>query len=255
MKKTPQDKRRQVLTRFLRRIDKADDLQLLRGQAHRILAQITPQDLAGAELELVEKGYSAHLASQLSVAFLLIGTRQTQNEPLRDRLPTGHILRLVLAEHELLDYYLSDLEEVAGQIDRTESLSDSSSEFMRLSHIVEHLYAMAEHIEREEDVIFPYLRQYGWTSLCLAAQKEHDMLRDEVDTLLRLIGAFRTGKQGEFKLRLAAMTRSFCDRARNHIRQEEKILYPVALEVVKDPQVWNKIKAVCNEIGYCGVHL
>ncbi|MBN1127070.1 MAG: hemerythrin domain-containing protein [Sedimentisphaerales bacterium] len=255
MKKTPEEKRMKVLTRFLRRIDRADDLQILRGQAHRLLSQITPHDLAVAERELVEKGYSAQLASQLSVAFLLMGTLEAQGTGLKDRLPAGHILRLVLAEHELLLCFLYDLEEVVEQIDCKEFLSDNSTEFMRLSHIVEHLYAMAEHIEREEDVIFPCLKQYGWTSLCLAAQRDHEKLQDDVDSLLRLIGAFRSNKQGEFKLRLVTLTESFCTRAREHVQQEDRILYPVALEVIKDPQVWKKIKAVCDEIGYCGVHL
>ena len=36
-----------------------------------------------------------------------------------------------------------------------------------------------------------------------------------------------------------------------HIRKEDNVLYPLALETIDDPAVWEKMRVRCDEIGYC----
>ena len=36
-----------------------------------------------------------------------------------------------------------------------------------------------------------------------------------------------------------------------HIQKEDNVLYPLALETIDDPVVWEKIRVRCDEIGYC----
>ena len=38
---------------------------------------------------------------------------------------------------------------------------------------------------------------------------------------------------------------------RDHIFKENNILYPTALEVIKENSVWKKMKDDCDKIGYC----
>ena len=33
------------------------------------------------------------------------------------------------------------------------------------------------------------------------------------------------------------------------------LLWPLALVVINDPAVWDVMKSLCEEIGYCGVHV
>ena len=125
---------------------------------------------------------------------------------------------------------------------------------MRLSHIVEHLNAIEEHIEREEDVIFPYLQRHGWTSLCRAAHSDHSYIKIAIDDLCRLVGTFEPSKSKEFRIRLNSITKYLCPTLTEHLFQEDNILFPIALEVIKDNRLWKRIKNICDDIGYCGVH-
>lgn len=250
----PQEKKVEEISRLLRRINQGVNPKTLRTEANRLITSISAGDIASAEKRLVSDGYSEQLASQLSAAFVMMGILQSRNGEIRKTLPANHVLRMVLAEHEIMRCFLADLADVVEVIANMKNLKSTSAEFMKLSHIVEHLSATAEHIEREDDVIFPYLKKEGWTSLCLAAHGDHTYITIAIDDLIKLIASFNQSKIREFKVKLNSITKYLCPTMIEHLFQEDNILYPIALEVVKDENVWKKIKAVCDDIGYCGVH-
>ena len=254
MKELPQDNKAEALSRLLRRINQGVDPKLLRKEANQLISRVTPGDIASAEERLVKDGYSTRLASQLAAAFVLMGILEGQTLNIKNQLPPNHVLRMVLAEHELLRCFLADLEEVTETLSAAKTISSTCGAFMKLSHIVEHLNAMEEHIEREEDVIFPYLQRGGWTSLCRAAESDHSYIKVAVDDLTRIVAGFHPSKAAEFRIRLNSISKYLCPTMAEHLFQEDNILFPIALEVIKDPDVWKRIKGVCDDIGYCGVH-
>ncbi|MBE0536599.1 MAG: DUF438 domain-containing protein [Phycisphaerae bacterium] len=254
MKELPQDNKAEALSGLLRRINQGIDPKLLRKEANQMISRVTPGDIASAEKRLVKDGYSARLASQLAAAFVLMGVLEGQTLNIKNQLPANHVLRMVLAEHEILRCFLSDLQEVAEALSAAETINSTSSAFMKLSHIVEHLNAMEEHIEREEDVIFPYLQEHGWTSLCRAAHSDHSYIKVAIDDLTRIVACFQPSKTAEFRIRLNSITKYLCPTMAEHLFQEDNILFPIALEVIKDADVWKRIKDICDDIGYCGVH-
>lgn len=255
MGKTHQSKNSQELAQLFERISKGEDNTLLKKEALRLIGSICPDEITLAEQNLIEHGYPAHLVQQLSATFMLMGILEDQGANMCKKLPPNHILRLVIAEHDLLMCFISDLEDTAKAISQSPRLTDTSSQFRKLCHIIEHLDSMEEHIEREEDVIFPYLKKHGWTSLCRAAHDDHNYIRAAICDLIEIVTSFKPENIKEFKTRLNSITKYLCPILREHISQEDKILYPIALEVIKDPKVWSQIKEVCDDIGYCGVHM
>jgi len=255
MGKIDHPKNADKLTRLLRRISKGEDPTILRKEATRLISDVCPQDIATAEQNLIESGLSAQLVQQLSSAFMLMGILEENSSSIKARLPYSHILRKVMAEHEITRCYLADLEAVVKEIDAMENVTDVCSEFRRLAHITEHLNAMEEHIEREEDIIFPYLKKHGWKTLCRTAENDHIYIRVAVDDLIKLIVTFRQQKDGRFKVKLKSIARYLLKRMRENLFQEDNILYPIALEIVNDDNVWERMKSVCDDIGYCGLHV
>ncbi len=243
------------LTRFLKLINQADNPELLRKEAHYLLASVHPSDIETAEQNLLNDGYSAHTVRLLSATFMLMAIPKDQSVNLRASLPANHILRTVIAEHDLIRCFLADLNELVHVIQSMNYLSDISAEFRRLAHITEHLDAMKEHFQREEDIIFPYLIKYGHISLCKGMQNEHSQICIEIENLLSLIVSFNEFTTEQFKAALVAVVRRLASKMQEHISQEDIILYPIALSIIKDPGIWKRIKALCNELGYCGVHL
>ena len=125
---------------------------------------------------------------------------------------------------------------------------------MKLAHITKHLEAMAEHADREQEVIFPYFAKFGWGNVCRHMQDEHEYIKAASEELLELVNSFDQMNPGKFKQRLESVCRYIISALTDHMFKEDKILYPIALEVIDDEQVWRRLKAVCEEIGYCGVH-
>jgi DUF438 domain-containing protein len=118
-----------------------------------------------------------------------------------------------------------------------------------------HLSAIKEHIEREEDVIFPYLKKHGWDGLCLTAQSEHARIGIDIGNLAALVKSFDDIELHEFKAFLNKVVKRLSPIMLDHFSYEEEIFWPIALVVIDDTEVWNKIKSLCDEIGYCGVHV
>ena len=255
MDKTHEKNNADAITRLLERISKGENPKRLRREATRLMSDVLPVDIARAEQNLIESGVSEGIVHNLSSAFMLMGMLEDHILNIKSKLPNNHILRKVIAEHDLTRCYLAELEDVTKEIGKMKAITDVSLPFRKLTHIIEHLDAMEEHIEREEDIIFPMLKKHGWKALCLASQSDHVYIRIAVSDLVKLIAGFRDSEIDEFKVRLKSIAKYLCPRLREHLFQEENILYPIALELVKDKSIWNKMKVICDEIGYCGVHV
>ncbi|HUW20074.1 MAG TPA: DUF438 domain-containing protein [Sedimentisphaerales bacterium] len=249
-----ENKKAQTLTRLLKRIDCGDNPELLRKEAHRLLPNVGPEDIATAEQSLIDDGYSAQVVQLLSAMFMLMGIPEEQGSHPRAWLPANHVLRVVMIEHDLLRSFLADLEDVVGTIRQMAYVADVSSEFRKLGHIAEHLNAMKRHIDREDDVIFPSLKNHGRISLCQALEGDHITIRTGIDNLLGLLVLFNEVNLDQFKSGLVATTRRLGTTIKEHLCHEDEILFPVALGIINDAKFWEQMKAVCDEFGYCGVH-
>ena len=244
-----------AITRLLERISNGENPKKLRREATRLMSDVLPVDIARAEQNLIESGISETIVHNLSSAFMLMGILDDHILNIKAKLANNHIIRKVIAEHDLTRCYLADLDDLTKEIDEMETIRDVSLEFRKLTHLIEHLDAMEEHIEREEDVIFPMLKKHGWKALCRASQSDHVYIRIAVSDLIKLIASFKESKTDEFKIRLKSITKYLCPRMKDHLFQEENILYPIALELIRDKKIWHRMKDVCDEIGYCGVHV
>ncbi|MBM4102451.1 MAG: DUF438 domain-containing protein [Planctomycetes bacterium] len=240
---------------LLLRINDGKPTADIRKQANHLISAITPRDIAQVEDRLIQSGLSAQRVQQLSAAFILMGLMEGSKSNLRERLTERHVLKKVLAEHDMLRCFISDLEDVTLRIVQSDFLNDTSGEIRRLSHITEHIYAMEEHIDRENDVIFPALRSHGWDSLCRSAESDHVYIRSAIEELVKLVGSFGEVSFGVFKCKLLSIVKTLCPVLKEHLFYEDHILYPVAVTMIENPPFWDKIHQVCDEIDYCGIHL
>jgi DUF438 domain-containing protein len=252
----PNDRKKiEDLTKLLIRIGQGKNPRLLRQEATRLIGGVTDCDIAMAEQNLIRNGYSQQLVEQLSAAFVLMAILEGQSENLKNSLPENHLLRKVLVEHDLMRCFLADLKDTVAKIQQLHNISDTNAEFMKLTHIIEHISAMTEHIEREEDVIFPSLEKIGWSTLSRSAKNDHVCIKVAINDFVTLISSFRNDRVNEFKKKLNTITKHFIPVMIEHLFQEDNILYPIAIEVVEDKNVWARMKEICDEIGYCGVHI
>ncbi|MBW8001152.1 MAG: hypothetical protein FVQ80_03915 [Planctomycetes bacterium] len=171
---------------------------------------------------------------------------------LRGEIEDGHILQRVLAEHEMVLCFISDLNEVNSKIQQLDYGSSSTEEIRRLAHIVGHLVSSEQHCEREEQVIFPELDKCGFYELLKVVSYQHSRISKKYHVLNSLIWDVDDTDFDKFKSRLEELTGYLVAAVRTHVFIETNVIYPLALELISDKKVWARMKGVCNQIGYCG---
>jgi len=237
------------LTRFLKQLYRAQTPLKLSKAQRELISTLAPKDFAFAMQKLLVSELSCVELMQLYAG--CAGILPDQVARLKGSLPANHIVRTILCEHEMLLYFLADLEDVVRTIRPLAVLSNASSEFRRLTHIAAHLTVTDLHNEREDEIIFPELARHRCAALVVALRAEHSYICGAVKSLDDLIKTFGETDLVEFRKRLRRTAKCIVSAMRKHIFKEDHILYPIAVDMINDRRIWDRIKAVSDEIGYC----
>lgn len=240
-----------ALTGLLKRINQGEDPKLLREEAIQLSKNIDTDDIASAGNTLINEGYPDQVVRRLCATFVLMGLHKSNDVNRKSILPADHILQRIRAEHGIFRCYLADLNTAANIILDLACLTDVNSEFRYLSLSLGNLYVLKEHINREEDVIFPYLEKYGWMSLYKTVLGEHAKIKTDIDNLVLMITKFNDIEFDDFKVCLFKIIQQLYPLILEHFSYEEELLYPISLILIDDVMVWEAIKAICDDIGYC----
>ncbi|MDO8303412.1 MAG: hemerythrin domain-containing protein [Sedimentisphaerales bacterium] len=170
---------------------------------------------------------------------------------LRETLPQGHVLQMVYAEHDLVLYYLANLESINTLVQQATGWAGNKKLLDKIVHIIQHLCEMDAHQVREERIIFPQLAAHGYDEVPKDCCAEHDKMHKARVEIKMLADAIEKMDFSQWKERLDEALGSFVPATREHIYKEETILFPTAVKVVQDPRVWEEMKAACDEIGIC----
>lgn len=254
MAKTQKDNPIDKLTDLLLRINKGEDPEILRKEANRVVLALAPKDVTSAENRLLDFGYSQKLVHQLSATFLLMGLFEIRKGNPRKDLAPGHIVYQISTEHDLIRCYMADLESVVGAINNADHLSDVSSEYRRLAHLAQHLVAITEHFAREREVIFPTLERYGLENRCREISTLHPDIEMAVKAVVNVTLNFKATKLADFKRQISDISSYLISAMLTVLAKEDNTLYAAALKIIDDEAVWKRMKWVCDDIGYCGVH-
>ncbi len=239
----------QRLVELLKRLDAGEDPERVEEDAREFLAGVNPAELASAEQALIDSGVAPEELRRLCPAHLeVLGDKLGG---MKARLRPGHMVHTLMREHEIISGYLDRLEEVNGAMQRMDSYSRDRDEFDELSHIAEHLVEAESHHQREEEVLFPELERRGVFGPPKVMRTEHVELRARKKALKELAEAADEMEFRTFKERLDAVVKSIVPALRDHIFKEDNILYPTALQVIGEARVWGRMKAKCDEMGYC----
>jgi DUF438 domain-containing protein len=240
------------LTGILRRICAGEDIERVVEQTKQFLVTVEPRDLTQAERSFFASGYSVSYLERLCATHLQIfGSRFSR---IRAHLSPNHILTKLLAEHELILCFVADLEDVNYAIGRMKHCSTVSTEFRKLAHVAGHLVGLDEHKELEDEVIFTELERRDCCGPLAMIKAEHLCLDISTGRLLELVGMAEGMNFSQFRPQLAQIVEFLVPSMREHIFKENNIFFPVALEILEDAGVWERIKSLCDQVCYCCLH-
>lgn len=240
------------LAGYLRRISAGEDTERVRLMESDFFNRIRPSDLAIAEQELLDNGFTVHQLGKDQPHYIeLVGD---QLHKLWSSLPHNHVVRRILAEHEIYACMLADLHDVNIAIQSAASLTDTSAEFRKFAHLVQHLGSTQEHSQLEEDILYPALKAHQLGNLVRMMKTDHAYIQFAINSLIRLLDDFEELDLLEFKVRLDSSSEFVINSIREHMLVENYIVLPLAIELIRDPKVWASLKASCDDMGYCGMH-
>jgi hypothetical protein len=214
------------------------------------LSQAECTEVALAQERLLDKGLGADDLFDLWKRNRKLLPNQSMK--LRMELEPGHVLERVLAEHEMILCFMSELWDVNKHIQKLDHGGSTTMEIRKLAHIAGHLVCSEQHCEREEEVIFPELRRHGFSELLMTVYKQHRKIRQAYSNLNRIVWQVDEYDFETFQEHLDKITSFLVPAMRAHVFTEDSIVFPLAIDIIDDPHVWDRIKEVCDQIGYCG---
>ncbi len=237
------------LNSILERIASGQKPSELREDAQEFVASLDSAELAQVEHKLVEAGFQAEDFQSMCGAHL--ASKGDELDPRLLRLDEGHVLRTMLLEHDFILRFLSELEEVETRVASAAGFAELAPELEDLGRLSRNLLGAEPHHQREEQVLFPMLEGRGVSGPPEVMRREHDEMRKCKKMLAELAQPEGQKEFDVFQRWLGSTVGTLVPMLRAHISKENYVLYPLALEVLSEPELWDSMRREADSIGYC----
>ncbi|WP_252244409.1 MULTISPECIES: DUF438 domain-containing protein [unclassified Clostridium] len=244
------NKKIEKLTEVLQKLNQVGLTETLRKEALDIVSNINPMELSIAEQNLIEEGMNPQDLRHLCDIHMEV--LRGELDKIKTKLEPDHVLYTLISEHDKILEFLTELEEINFKIQKLKSYNSGSGEFEALKTVVNNILDAENHHQREEKVLFVEMEDRKITGPTRIMRMEHDDLRAKKKFLKQTAEEVYQLEFNEFKEKVDDTAKYIVFNLRDHIFKENYILYPTAIETIKEKEIWKDMKKKCYEIGYCG---
>ncbi|AIY81889.1 DUF438 domain-containing protein [Clostridium botulinum] len=244
------NKKVEKLTEVLQKLNQVGLTETLRKEALDIVSNINPMELSIAEQNLIEEGMNPQDLRHLCDIHMEV--LRGELDKIKTKLEPDHVLYTLISEHDKILEFLTELEEINFKIQKLKSYNSGSEEFEALKTVVNNILDAENHHQREEKVLFVEMEDRKITGPTRIMRMEHDDLRAKKKFLKQTAEEVYQLEFNEFKEKVDDTAKYIVFNLRDHIFKENYILYPTAIETIKEKEIWKDMKKKCDEIGYCG---
>ncbi|KFX56200.1 DUF438 domain-containing protein [Clostridium botulinum] len=244
------NKKIEKLTEVLQKLNQVCLTETLRKEALDIVSNINPMELSIAEQNLIEEGMNPQDLRHLCDIHMEV--LRGELDKIKTKLEPDHVLYTLISEHDKILEFLTELEEINFKIQKLKSYNSGSEEFEALKTVVNNILDAENHHQREEKVLFVEMEDRKITGPTRIMRMEHDDLRAKKKFLKQTAEEVYQLEFNEFKEKVDDTAKYIVFNLRDHIFKENYILYPTAIETIKEKEIWKDMKKRCDEIGYCG---
>ena len=237
------------LTEILQKLNEHGVTESLRNEALDIVSNINPIELSIAEQNLIEKGMKPENLRHLCDIHMEV--LKDELDKIKTKIEEGHVVYTFIAEHDRILEFLTELEEINSKIQKLQEYDEKVEEFEKLKIVVDNILDAENHHKREEEVLFNEMEDRKITGPTRIMRMEHDDLRAKKRFLKKVAQEVSKLEFNEFKEKVDETAKYIIFNLRDHIFKENYILYPTAIEAIKEKEIWNDMKKKCDEIGYC----
>jgi DUF438 domain-containing protein len=243
------EKRIEKLTNVLQKLNAEGVTEETRKEALEIVSNIDPIELSIAEQRLIEQGMAPQDLRHLCDIHMEVLSDELVK--LKKKIEPGHMLDTLIIEHDKIKDFLTELEALNFKVQKLKSFDEAPELFEQMVQLANNILDAEKHHQREEDVLFPELEKRNITGPTRIMRMEHDDLRKRKKFLKETAQNASAMNFTESKEKLDEVSKYIVFQLRDHIYKENYILYPTAVDAIKEKNLWEEMKEKCNVIGYC----
>jgi uncharacterized protein len=236
--------RQALLKSIISDVYNGKSIEEVKTQFTESIGSITPDELSQLEQTLVEAGIPVENLNDLcSVhATVLEDSKEDEGSGSKPEKQPGHpIHTFILENKEIYQLVFSRLQPNYERFTK----DDSTENIFNLIEDLSLLLDVDKHYSRKENLLFPYLENYGITGPSKMMWGIDDFIRDAIKLTKRQLTTYDGDKVGVSQ-NISFVIREVVDM----INREENILFPMALNTLTEDE-WIKIAHESDEIGYC----
>lgn len=228
-----------ALKRIIENLHAGGTLEEARRAFEEVAGQASPEEIAEMEQELIRGGMPVESIQRLCDVHVQVFRGSLDAQEKLD-VPSGHPVHTYLAENR-------EIEKAANRwVAACRRLSGENPPAAgELAAALRELAQVEIHYTRKENQLFPSLERHGFTGPSKVMWGVHDGIRKQLKGLRQRIEAADLAPVATEGLELARQITEM-------IYKEEKILLPVSLSLIKEPE-WVTIRAGDDAIGYAFV--
>jgi len=227
-------KRKELLKALILDLHQGADMKDVRQRFRTLVGDISSIELARLEQELIEEGLEAEKVQELCDVHVAV-FRDALDEEAPPEMTPGHPIHTFKSENMAVEALLKLIEQAVDNLPDEKALERARS-------FVDRLFEVDKIYLRKENLLFPFLEQYGVSGPSKVMWGLHDEIRDQLKALRNSL----TQEDGNAK----DIVQLLAEAMRAMFYKEEHILYPTAMRVLSEND-WISIRDQSEDIGYC----
>lgn len=228
--------RQQVLKELISQLHDGKSVDEVKDQFAAVFGNVSAEEIAQAEQALILGGLPVGEVQRLCDVHAAVfkGSIEEIHRPSDPAKIPGHPINTLWRENRALETLIQDMQS---------KLSSGANAQSGLKDDLTRLMEIDRHYSKKENLLFPYLEQYGITAPPKVMWGVDDEIRDELKEVLKKLPS---ESAAQFAPRLEALF----NRITEMIFKEENILFPMLIENLTQDE-WKIIADEVADLGYC----
>lgn len=230
--------RQKILKKLITQLHDGESIDKVKKQFAAVFEGVSAEEIAQAEQALISNGLPVSEVQRLCdvhAAVFKDSIEEVYHPSDPSEIP-GHPVNTMKRENRAI-------EKLIDEIQKQLAMPDSMDRNMKAASNLKHLTQINSHYLKKENLLFPYLEQYGIT----APPKVMWGVDDEIRQSLKEINTkLKTTDVSHLKEPIEELL----GKIKEMIFKEESILIPMLLENLTRDE-WNRIADESSELGYC----
>ncbi len=232
--------RQQTIKEIIKQLHEGKSVEEVKEQFEEAFQGVSATEISEAEGALIKEGLPVEEIQKLCDVHAAVfkGSIEEIHQPTDQTKIPGHPANILFRENRQIEYIIQ--KEIEPQLSGEADGIDRG----KLLQGMEELWKVHIHYLRKENLLFPYMEQYGIT----APPKVMWGVDDEIRAQIKEVKALLTQKEVNIE-EIKQKAKDAVERVKEMIFKEENIMIPMLLETLTQDE-WKVIADESKEIGY-----